>query len=128
MIGLDTNVLIRYLTKDDDEQWQKADRLIKSGEQCFISNIVLCEVVWVLKGKSYGFGKEEILKVLETMLHAPVFEFENRSAVYQAIQRTKLGNADFSDYLIGAICKQYKCDVTYSFDLKLKEEKGFQSL
>lgn len=128
MIGLDTNVLVRYLTKDDETQWQQAVQLIGSGEQCFISNIVLCEMVWVLKGKPYLFGKEEILKTLEAMLQSPVFEFENRSAVYQTVQRTKQGCADFSDYLIGAIAHQAGCRYTATFDRKLKDEKQFHCL
>jgi predicted nucleic-acid-binding protein len=45
VIGLDTNIVVRYLTKDDETQWQKSSQLIQSGEQCFISNIVLCEIV-----------------------------------------------------------------------------------
>ncbi len=127
MIGLDTNVLVRYVTTDDLEQWQLAAGLIKAEEQlCFLSNIVLCELVWVLRGKPYQFTRPQISEVLETMLATPVMEFENRSAVYQALQRMKVGKADFSDYLIGAIVYQAGCSTTYSFDHKLIGEKGFQ--
>ena len=105
MIGLDTNVIVRYLTSDDETQWQQSAQLIQSGEQCFIPDIVLCEIVWVLRGSSYKYSKNEILNTLEAMLHTPTFEFENRSAVYQALQQTKQGRADFPDYLIGAISK-----------------------
>jgi predicted nucleic-acid-binding protein len=49
VIGLDTNVLVRYLTQDDDKQWKQAVEIIESGEQCFICNVVLCEVIWVLR-------------------------------------------------------------------------------
>lgn len=128
MIGLDTNILVRYLTKDDETQWHQSAQLIQSGEQCFIANIVLCELVWVLRGEPYKFGKDEILKTLETMLQSSVFEFENRSAVYQALQRTKQGGADFSDYLIGAIAQGTGCEKTVTFDHKLKGEKGFHCL
>ncbi len=48
MIGLDTNVLIRYLTRDDLDQWERASQVIQGNQPCFISNVVLCEVVWVL--------------------------------------------------------------------------------
>lgn len=85
MIGLDTNVLVRYFTHDDEQQWQQATELIEGENQCFITNIVLCELVWVLRGYPYKLGKNKILNALETMLHTPVFEFENRSAVYQAL-------------------------------------------
>ncbi|WP_343217846.1 PIN domain-containing protein [Halotia branconii] len=50
MIGLDTNVLVRYLTKDNEQQWQQAVMVIQKNQPCFITNIVLCEMVWVLRG------------------------------------------------------------------------------
>ena len=124
MIGIDTNVLIRYLTKDDPKQWELAVQIIRK-QPCFVGNIVLCEIVWVLKRQPYQFSKEQILGSLEMMLQSSGFEFENRSVVYQAIQRTKQGSADFSDYLIGAIAQQAGCHKTITFDRKLKGEKGF---
>jgi predicted nucleic-acid-binding protein len=60
------------------------------------------------------------------MLQSPVFEFENRSAVYQALQRAKQGRGDFSDYLIGATAQQAGCQETLTFDRKLKGERGFR--
>lgn len=93
-----------------------------------MSNIVLCEVVWVLKRQPYQFSKEQILGVLEMMLQSSGFEFENRSIIYQALQRTRQGSADFSDYLIGAIAQQAGCDETVTFDRKLRREKGFRCL
>jgi len=60
------------------------------------------------------------------MLQSPVFEFENRPIVYQALQRTKQGKADFSDYLIGALCHQAGCEETATFDRKLRNESGFE--
>jgi predicted nucleic-acid-binding protein len=128
LIGLDTNILIRYLTKDDEAQWKQAVEMIESGEQLFVVNIVLCEIVWVLKGKPYQFGKDEIVRTLALMLQSQVFEFENRSAVYQAVQLTEKGKADFSDYLIGAIAAQSDCRETVTFDRKLCREKGFRCL
>lgn len=128
MIGLDTNILARYLTRDDEQQWQQAVSIIQQNPPCFITNIVLRELVWVTKGASYGFRKEEIISVLESMLHSAAFEFEDRSTVDQALQRYKQGKADFSDYLIGAVSRQAGCTETISFDSKLRGEKGFQCL
>ncbi|GAB4305226.1 MAG: type II toxin-antitoxin system VapC family toxin [Oscillatoriaceae cyanobacterium] len=128
MIGLDTNILVRYLTQDDEQQWQQATAVIKQHQPCLITNIVLCELVWVLKGANYGFRKDEIIHTLEAMLHSAAFEFESRSTVVQALQRYKQGKADFSDYLIGAIASQAGCTETVSFDGKLKQEKGFRCL
>ena len=127
MIGLDTNILVRYVTQDDLEQWQLAAGLIEAeGQVCFLSNIVLCEFVWVLRGKPYQFTRPEIAQAIDAMFASSAFEFENRSSVYQALQRMKAGKADFSDYLIGAIAHQSQCSTTYSFDRKLIGEKGFQ--
>lgn len=125
MIGLDTNVVVRYLTQDDDKQWKQAVDIIESGEKCFICNVVLCEVIWVLRSKSYQFTREDISNILEIMLQCPTFAWENRSVIYQSLQRFKQGKADFSDYLIGAIAQQFHCTTTATFDQKLKLEKGF---
>ncbi|MEQ8537686.1 MAG: type II toxin-antitoxin system VapC family toxin [Coleofasciculus sp. D1-CHI-01] len=73
MIGLDTNILVRYLTQDDEQQWQQAVTLIQQNQPCFIANIVLCELVWVLKGGNYRFHKDEIINTLEAMLHSSAF-------------------------------------------------------
>ena len=54
--------------------------LIESSEQCFVSNIVLCELVWVLRGELYNYSKDEILSTLDTMLQTAIIGFENRSA------------------------------------------------
>jgi predicted nucleic-acid-binding protein len=128
MIGLDTNILVRYLTQDDEQQWQQAVNLIQENQPGFIANIVLCELVWVLRGANYGFSKDEIIHTLEAMLHSAAFEFESRSTIDQALQRYKQGRADFSDYLIGAIARQAGCTETVSFDSKLKVEKGFRCI
>ncbi|WP_017740666.1 PIN domain-containing protein [Scytonema hofmannii] len=128
MIGLDTNVLVRYLTKDDVNQWEQASQIVQENQPCFISNVVLSEVVWVLRGRPYQFGKDEIIATLEMILQSSGFEFENRSIVYQALQRTKQGRSDFSDYLIGAIAQQVSCTETVTFDRKLRGDKGFRCL
>ncbi len=128
MIGLDTNVLVRYLTRDDETQWQQTVDLITAGETCFISNIVLCELVWVLESKQYQLSKSEILETLEQMLQSPEFEFEDRTTIYRAIQRTQQGQADFSDYLIGTTAEKFGCDEIVSFDRQLKNQTNFRVL
>ncbi len=90
--------------------------------------IVICELVWVLRGKPYQFRREEISTVLEMILQCAVFELENRTVAYQALQRFKQGSADFSDYLIGAIAQQSGCTQTATFDKKLRRERGFELL
>lgn len=71
MIGLDTNVLIRYLTRDDEEQWQIANNLIneavETNKTFFINNIVLCELVWVLRSR-YKLSRPNLIGTLEKLL------------------------------------------------------------
>jgi predicted nucleic-acid-binding protein len=129
--GLDTNVLVRYLTKDDLPQWHIADRLINdivaASETCLINNIVLCELVWVLKS-AYKLSREEITGILEKILQGSAFDFEDRKAALWAVQQMKAGNADFADYLIGKINQQAGCTETVTFDAKLKSSDGFKHI
>ena len=92
MIAIDTNLMIRYLTRDNEQQWQQAMAVIQENQPCFITNIVLCEVFWVLKGATYRFPKDEIITALEAMLHSSAFVFESRSAVNLALKRVKSYN------------------------------------
>lgn len=128
MIGLDTNILVRYLTRDDEAQWKQAVEIIGNAESCFISNIVLCELVWVLKGKPYKYSQSEILRIIELLLQSSRLEFANRTIIYQALKFNRTGKADFADYLIGAVNHSHECDMTVTFDQKLKGEKWYQVL
>lgn len=131
MNGLDTNVLVRYLVQDDLEQWRLADEYIKrvkaNGETCFLNNIVLCELVWVLK-TAYKLSRNEIIDVLEKILKADAFDFENREAAWWSVQQMKQGKADFSDYLINKINQQAGCHETVTFDAKLQGVEGISRL
>ncbi|WP_017324251.1 PIN domain-containing protein [Synechococcus sp. PCC 7336] len=131
MKGLDTNVLLRFLMRDDEEQWQIADRFVRAaiqaGKHCFINNIVLCEAVWVMS-RAYGLSREEIVEALENILSGSQFEFEDRGTLLLALQQMKAGRADFADYLIGAVNEQAGCDETATFDRKLKGAEKFRGL
>ena len=128
MIGLDTNVLVRYLTRDDEAQWKQAVEIIGNAESCFIFNIVLCELVWVLTGKPYKYSQSEILRIIELLLQSSKLEFANRTVIYQALKLNELGKADFADYLIGTVNHYHECTITVTFDQKLIGEKRFRVL
>ena len=89
MIGLDTNILVRYLTQDDPAQVQKATQVIEGaveqGEPLYITSIVLCEMVWVLEA-AYGHSKQEIQAVLERMLRTAQFRFDHKGQLWHALQ------------------------------------------
>jgi predicted nucleic-acid-binding protein len=129
--GLDTNVLVRYLTRDDEQQWQRAQQYINNtlqiDETCFISNVVLCELVWVLR-TAYRISRDELLTTLEQILRTSHFDFEDKAIAWKSFQQFQQGKADFSDYLIGRVNKQAGCTETVTFDRKLKNTEGFHLL
>lgn len=131
MIGLDTNVLVRYLTRDDEAQWRIANDLIsgavEAGETCLINNIVLCELIWVLRSR-YRVSRTDLIDTLERLLRASTFVFENKLAVQRAVLQMKQGNADFSDYLIVEVNQQQGCTETVTFDAKLRALEQVRSL
>lgn len=131
MIGLDTNVLVRYLVQDDRKQSAVASRLIQqlvdAEETACISGIVLCELVWVLES-GYGLGKEVVSGVLETLLQTRQFEIEDRDSAWRALSSYTQGKADFSDYLIGERNRLGGCRHTVTFDRALRSEPDFHVL
>ncbi|MBW4541011.1 MAG: type II toxin-antitoxin system VapC family toxin [Myxacorys chilensis ATA2-1-KO14] len=131
MKGLDTNIILRYLLRDDEEQWRLSDQYINSivdtDNTCFINNIVLCELVWVLRSR-YKLSREELIDTVEKLLRTNIFVFENQEAAWWADQQIKHGGADFSDYLILKVNQQKNCVETASFDAKLRGVKGIKSL
>src|SRR5271156_2830769 len=106
MRGLDTNVLVRYLTADDRKQLELAERTIeecrKTGEQLYLTMPTLCELVWVLS-RSYGQSKAAIIGTLDMILQMELFRIERESLVHRALAAYRAGKGDFADYVIGEI-------------------------
>lgn len=123
MIGLDTNVIIRYLTQDDKKQAAKANKLIdnelSSNEPGFITLISLVEVVWVLES-CYVQSKDEIIGVLHSLLTTKQLLVEGADMAYLAMKRYAAGKADFSDALIAVISENRGCRSVVTFDKKGK--------
>lgn len=128
MIGLDTNILVRYLVQDDPEQALRATELIEN--QCtetspgIICVLVLCELAWVLS-RGYGYSREQICSVVQGILTAKELEIESPDLVWSAYQQYTSGPADFSDYLIGASNRNLGASTTYTFDLKATGHENF---
>ena len=130
MRGLDTNVLVRLLTRDDPRQASAADNFIddcaERREQVFIGVPVLCELVWVLR--SDGFPRSQIAESLESLLARQMFRVDRENLVRVALDRYRNGKGDFADYLIGVIADDAGCRDTVSFDRDLKGAQGFTVL
>lgn len=120
MIGLDTNVIVRYLVQDDPKQSKKANHIIESAiaasEYLWLSQITLCEVVWVLE-RCYDLSKKELLHILKTILQIQQIRIEFDSIVRQALSDFEShSKVDFSDCLIGRQNAFHGCVCTYTFD------------
>ena len=129
MIGVDTNVLVRYLTQDDPAQSRLVNNLMEriaaGGERAFVGRIVLCEVAWVLAGP-YRFDKATIVAALERIVSTAQFEIDVKDAVSRALDEFRRGRGDFADYLIGRSHQESGCDATVTFDRKLQGCDAFE--
>jgi predicted nucleic-acid-binding protein len=127
MTGLDTNILVRYLTQDDPNQAETANREIQDGQSFFITSIVMCELVWVLE-TAYKYSRQEIISALDQILLTYQFNFENKSLQQSALDHYRSEKGDFSDHLIAQIGKQAGCTETLTFDKALKDNSSFRIL
>jgi predicted nucleic-acid-binding protein len=130
MIGLDTNIVVRYLTHDDPEQAVAANRVmnsLSSDSPGFVSLVALAELVWVLK-IAYGFGKKEIEQVLERLLRSEELVIERAEIALQALRTFRAGSADFADCLIERCGHAAQCKHTFTFDRKAAAGAGMQLL
>ncbi len=118
MIGLDTNVLVRYVMQDDARQSARATRLVESlsaEEPGFVPVVAVVELVWVLAG-SYGLSRAQVATVLEMLLRSKELVLDRADLVAQAQARFAAGGADFADALIERIAAQAGCTATMTFD------------
>lgn len=118
MIGLDTNVLVRYVAQDDPTQSPKATRLIESltpQSPGHVSQTALVELVWVLSS-CYSATRSEVCEVLEALLRTKELVVAQAETVWKAVRQYKNGNADFPDCLIARSCSDAGCDYTATFD------------
>ena len=118
MIGLDTNVLVRYLMQDDARQSPRANRLIDSlsaEEPGFVPAVALVELVWVLAG-SYALSRTQVTAALEALLRSKELVVERADLVTQALLRHSATGADFADALIERVATSAGCSATMTFD------------
>jgi predicted nucleic-acid-binding protein len=131
MIGIDTNVMIRFLTADDPVQSPRARQFIldscSSASPGYVSNVVLCEMVWVLR-QSYRFSRSDIGNAVERLLDTPQIAFEDTDHVSRALAIFRNSSADFADCLIGLLNQEAGCTSTFTFDRTAAALPGFTAL
>ncbi len=143
MIAIDTNVLLRYLLWDDVEQAKLADKLINAQKQVLITDIVLVEAIWTLKGKKYKLNKEGIVSMVSALFEEKNMCFENPQVIWYTLNDYinakmikdggKNNHTDFSDALIVNKAKYYalqnkiELEGVYTFDKAAQELDGMKS-
>lgn len=128
MLGVDTNVLVRFLVRDDEGQFARARKLIRrevaSGSGVFVNQLVLLETEWVLRSR-YGLPKHLIIEAISGLLDASDVRFEDEPAIEEALFIWKDAAADFADCLIGVKNRRLGCRATATFDLKASKLPTF---
>jgi len=125
MKAIDTNVLIRFLVKDDDQQAEIVYGLFKktesSKEALFVPLAVVLETVWVLESV-YNIPRQEILDSINELLLMPILEFESQSAITNFVSTARETKLDLSDILIAHSALSAGCECMLTFD---KRASGF---
>jgi predicted nucleic-acid-binding protein len=131
MIGLDTNILVRYLAQDDPIQSPKATRLIErrltEADPGYVSVVAMAETVWVLD-RAYGLADHEIAAAIERVLQTDVLAVESEQEVFTAMIALKEGRGSFADALVGALGARAGCSHTLTFDRKASRLAEFELL
>ena len=123
MIGLDTNVVVRYLMQDDPVQAARANAFfegeLSAGQPGFISLVVLVEIAWVLHA-CYDIGRMDVARALRALLETRQLRVERAALVVRALRRQVVANADFSDALIIELARAHGCQEVVRFDRKAR--------
>jgi predicted nucleic-acid-binding protein len=119
MIGLDTNVLLRLLLRDDADQADRANAFIEAScsaeAPCFINRIVLVETAWVLRS-GYGYRRDQVAGIIDGILRTEIFIVEGAPEVWSALAAFRDHGADFADCLIAATNRVRGCETLVTFD------------
>jgi predicted nucleic-acid-binding protein len=129
MKALDTNVLVRFLVKDDAVQAQQVYNLFKQAEndqqRLFVPMLVVLETIWVLQAV-YGVDNADILAALNDLLLMPVLLFEAQPVLHTFIGAATGNNFDLADLLIAHSARGLNCDSVLTFDKKAAKFSGFE--
>lgn len=131
MIGLDTNILVRYLTQDDRRLSPKANALIEQQltreNPGFVSVVVMAETVWVLRG-CYSLSETELGDAIERLLSSEALVVEYEEHVFGAMRLMLTRGAEFADALVGLLAARAGCTHTLTFDRRASRLPGFAPL
>jgi predicted nucleic-acid-binding protein len=131
MIGLDTNVLVRYMAQDDPIQSKIAtdfiERRLTDSDPGFMSIVAMAETAWVLQ-RAYGLSGSEVARAIERTLQTDVLVVENEQEIFTATVALREGRGSFADALIAALGARAGCSATVTFDRRALRLPSFELL
>ena len=131
MKGLDTNVLVRFLVKDDPRQAAQAVAFIRgectAESPCRVNRIVLCELEWVLES-AYRYPRSQVAEAIGRILRAAELLVEDADEAWTALRAYRQHGADFSDCLLNLTNLAGGCEATATFDVRAGRLEGFELL
>lgn len=130
MIGLDTNVLVRYIMQDDAVQAAKATALVETLDAerpGFVALVSIVELYWVLTS-CYDLTEAQVMQTLEILLRTKEIVVDQAEQVLRALRACAGGKADFADCLIERTAAAAGCTRTVTFDTKAARHAGMALL
>jgi predicted nucleic-acid-binding protein len=128
MKGLDSNVVLRLLVADDQDQADRAAEFISThcspDSPAWINRVVLCELVWVLD-RGYGYGRDQIADAIEKLVSASQIRVEDQNAIWAGLRGLRRGQ-DFADTVIGHTNRDAGCKTTVTFDRRAARLDEFE--
>ena len=127
MIGLDTNVLVRYIMQDDAKQSLKATKIVEALDAVensgYVTLVSIIELVWVLSA-SYELTRTQVAQALDSLTQAKQIKIESADQVIRALRVFKIGKSDFADCLIERSANSAGCEETVTFDVNASKHAG----
>ena len=131
MKGVDTNILVRFLVGDDEQQAEQVYQMFRKAEldkqELFVPLIVILELIWVLESV-YEIKRKNIIDTLSELLLMPILQFEQQSALRQCMQAAQKNSCDLSDLLIAHSAWEHGCEAVITFDRKAAKHDLFELL
>ena len=131
MKALDTNVVVRFLVRDDPAMTDRARQVFEhardTGVPLLISSLVLRETLWVL-GSTYRFSRQAILDATDRLQGLPAVRFDSREVVREFVRLGRSTSFDLADILIGLAAKQQGCETTLTLDKKAAQSDLFEEI
>ena len=129
MKGIDTNILVRFLIGDDEQQAKKVYKIFKKAEsekdELFVPLLVVLELIWVLESV-YEISRADILESIREFLLLPILRFEHKSVLQQFTLSAQANRYDLADLLIAHSAKMQGCETVLTFDKKVSKFKLFE--